>query len=568
MLWLQQNILKNKGLLIAFIVVSILVGGAIIFQSFYIVKIVNAVFIENSSFASLLPTIWLLIAVVIARVLLTTSNSYLGVLLSSKVKQTIREQLLLKWQSNPLQSTLQGQSGSKVTMLIDLIDELESFYRDYIPQVIKSIIVPLMIISVIFYTHFYSGLILLITAPFIPLSYVIVGLQTRKKAERQLVELSTFSGKFLDLLQGLQTLKLFGQGKKQRIHLEASNKQFQKSTMTLLKTAFASTFFIEIVVTLGIGLVAIEIAFQMITFEAMTFAQAFFILALAPEFFNAIKDLGGAFHTGRSSLAAAELVQKELNHEEASVQWGTEEIPKNITLRLIDGGFSYGGKFKMKQLNITIEKGEQVAIIGPTGQGKTTLLNILAGVYDLQEGEVIIGDKRRALVDQQQWFQRIAYISQNPYLFAGTIAENIQMAKGQCDEKALKEALEKAQLDEWLQELPDGFNTSVGEAGRGLSGGEKQRIALARAFYKKPQIVFFDEPTMGLDLKTERAIQIAIERLAQQTTMVTVAHRMHTIYNADKIILLDQGVIQIMGTHEELKNTNDQYQQMIGGQSS
>lgn len=566
MIWLQKWAMRQKGVLVGNAIFSICIGLAIIAQSYAIVQIVNEVFIKKSAFSATFPYIAVLIGAIIIRVICTSVNRQLGVRLSTNVKKRVRQSLLKKWQQDPLQISVKGQIGSKVTMLIEMIDQLESYYRDYVPQVIQSMLVPFILLIAVFMTHIYSGLILLCTAPLIPVAYIIVGLQTQKKSERQLKELTFFSGKFLDLVQGLQTLKLFGQGKQQREELAENNRAFQTSTMSILKVAFASTFFIELVVTLGIGLVAIEIAYQMITFETMTFAPAFFILAIAPEFYNAIKDLGSAFHSGRGSMAAAEILEEELERPIEPVKWGTQPLEQQPSIEIKQGAFQYGDAFKLEQLNVKVPPNSRTAIVGPTGQGKTTLLNILAGVYELTEGHVKIDGKLRQEVSKDAWFEQIAYISQHPYLFTGTIAENIQMKKGACDEVAIQRAIEQAQLGDWIATLPNGMHTAVGEAGRGMSGGEKQRLAIARAFYKQCTIVFFDEPTMGLDVQTEQLLQRVMDELAQTRTVITVAHRLHTIQQADQILLVHNGTIEQTGTHQELLQKSAIYREMVGGE--
>lgn len=566
MVWLQKWAMRQKGVLVGNAIFSICIGLAIIAQSYAIVQIVNEVFIKKSAFSATFPYIAVLIGAIIIRVICTSVNRQLGVRLSTNVKKRVRQSLLKKWQQDPLQISVKGQTGRKVTMLIEMIDQLESYYRDYVPQVIQSMLVPFILLIAVFMTHIYSGLILLCTAPLIPVAYIIVGLQTQKKSERQLKELTFFSGKFLDLVQGLQTLKLFGQGKQQREELAENNRAFQTSTMSILKVAFASTFFIELVVTLGIGLVAIEIAYQMITFETMTFAPAFFILAIAPEFYNAIKDLGSAFHSGRGSMAAAEILEEELERPIEPVKWGTQSLEQQPSIAIEQGAFQYGDAFKLEQLNVKVPPNSRTAIVGPTGQGKTTLLNILAGVYEVTEGHVKIDGKLRQEVSKDAWFEQIAYISQHPYLFTGTIAENIQMKKGACDEVAIQRAIEQAQLCDWIATLPNGMHTAVGEAGRGMSGGEKQRLAIARAFYKQCTIVFFDEPTMGLDVQTEQLLQRVMDELAQTRTVITVAHRLHTIQQADQILLVHNGTIEQTGTHQELLQKSAIYREMVGGE--
>ncbi|MHC8521409.1 ATP-binding cassette domain-containing protein [Rossellomorea sp. H39__3] len=226
-------------------------------------------------------------------------------------------------------------------------------------------------------------------------------------------------------------------------------------------------------------------------------------------------------------------------------------------------GHSYSeGTFHLQPLTVHIEPFSKVAIIGESGSGKTTLLHILSGLIDPLEGEVVVNGKSRRQVTESSWFGLIAYISQNPYIFAGTIEEN--MAAGSLHTaKELEDAAEKAGLSELISTLEDGFQTVIGEGGRGLSGGEKQRIALARAFLRKPSIVLLDEPTTGLDLKTESILQQSIKELSQSSTIVTVAHRLHTIRHSDQILVLKKGRLIGKGTHEELLKELPEYERMI-----
>ncbi len=488
--------------------------------------------------------------------------------MASKVKADLRQALLTKFSRNPVQASLKGQSGQKVSVMMDAVDEVDSYFSKYIPQLIQTSIVPIMILVAVFTQHIYTGLIMLITAPFIPLFMIIIGEKTQKKSEEQLDKLAAFSGRFLDTLQGLTTLKLFGRATQQKESIQRSSIGFRDATMEVLKIAFLSSLMLEFISMLSIGLIALEVGLRLVVFQSITFFTAFFVLVLAPEFYLSLKELGSAFHTGRGSMAAAKKITDELAEKEQAVGWGVASLHTGTTppaIKLRHLGYSYGeDRFALRNLEVDIPSYSQIAIVGRSGAGKTTLLHVIAGLSAPTEGELIVNDRPLSDYKEDEWFDQLSYISQHPYLFSGTIAENIAIGgKSDASRKEIEEAAEKAGISHMIQSLENGYDTSIGEAGRGLSGGEKQRIALARAFLKRPSVILFDEPTTGLDLHTEQVLQASINELSQSSTVITVAHRLHTIKNADRIIFLANGEMIGTGTHEELIYSVKEYRNMV-----
>ncbi|MCP3761020.1 thiol reductant ABC exporter subunit CydD [Domibacillus sp. A3M-37] len=557
---------EQKGIMAALLGLSVLMGAVIVGQAYFLVNVVDRVFLQNQSFGAVVPMLGFLFGLMVIRAGITYANARLGVNMASKVKQRVRSILLQKWTQNPIQTAIQGQSGGKVTVMMEAVDGIDSYYREYMPQVMKASIVPLIVLAAVSYTHIWSGLIMMVTAPFIPLFYIIIGIKTQKKSEEQLDKLAAFSGQFLDTLQGLQTLKLFGRAGRQRDVIQKSSLGFRVATMDILKIAFTSTLMLEFISTLSIGLIALEIGLRLVVFDSISFVSAFFVLVLAPEYYTALKELGAAFHTGRGSLGAAEKIKAELAADEQPVKWGDREVPARPSVELKNVHFQYGEGFSLKNVDVHIPSGARTAIVGATGSGKTTLLNVAAGLFDPQEGDVLIDGRPRASFSESSWFGEVSYISQHPYLFSGTIEENIRLgAPGHPARAEVEAAAEKAGLTELIRELEDGLDTKVGESGRGLSGGEKQRVALARAFLKKPSFVLFDEPTTGLDLKTEQILQRSINELAQTASVMTVAHRLHTIQQADVIFLMNNGEVEAAGTHMELMKSSESYRAMVQG---
>lgn len=595
-------------------------GAATIAQAVLMAEAVQRIFVERAALASMITVFAVLLAVMAVRTLLAYANGRIGLRIAADAKRDLRSRLLRSLAANPLLTARQGQTGGKVSVALDAVDEADGYFSQYTPKMIEASVVPLLILAVVFYLHVPSGLILLFTAPFIPLFMALVGIQTRDKSEEKFDELARFSGTFLDSLQGLVTLKLFGRAKQQEQKIERGSLSYRDATMAILKVAFVNTFALETIVMLGIGIVALELALQLVVFKTMAFHTAFLILLLVPEFYNLLKNAGTAFHGGRTSMGAirnielalaenvgsgtvgsavagtsvTEMSQAESDSESVATaepklgsvipfiapaaQRGTQhqtllssrsEAPPKIELR--DPVFRYGpDRFELRVGSLSIAPGEQIALVGRSGSGKTTLLHLIAGLLPPSSGEVRVDGELLTPEREADWFRQVSYITQHPHIFSGTIAENIAIGMGgmggaerEVSREEIAQAAQSAGLAGLIGELPQGYDTVVGEGGRGLSGGEKQRLALARAFLKRPQVLLFDEPTTGLDLHTERVLMRSIDELSRNATVITIAHRLHTIRHADRIWFMEQGRLIGSGSHEELLNTLPQYAEMI-----
>lgn len=587
-------------------------GAATIGQAVLTAEAVQRIFVERAALASMIAVFAVLLAVMAVRTLLSYANGRMGLRIAADAKRELRARLLRSLAANPLLTARQGQTGGKVSVALDAVDEADGYFSQYMPKMIEASVVPLLILAVVFFLHVPSGLILLFTAPFIPLFMALVGIQTRDKSEEKFDELARFSGTFLDSLQGLVTLKLFGRAKRQEQKIERGSLSYRDATMAILKVAFVNTFALETIVMLGIGIVALELALQLVVFKTMAFHTAFLILLLVPEFYNLLKNAGTAFHGGRTSMGAirnielalaenagigvADSAAAETSNTDASaanaggqdaaepklgsvipfaakaVQLGAQpqpmpffysDAPPKIELR--DPLFRYGpDRFELRVGSLSIAPGEQIALVGRSGSGKTTLMHLIAGLLPPSSGEVRVDGETLTPERETDWFRQVSYITQHPHIFSGTIAENIAIGlEREVSREEIAQAAQSAGLAGLIGELPQGYDTVVGEGGRGLSGGEKQRLALARAFLKRPQVLLFDEPTTGLDLHTERVLMRAIDELSRTATVITIAHRLHTIRHADRILFMEQGRMIGSGSHEELLKNLPQYAEMI-----
>ncbi|HEI9131586.1 TPA: ABC transporter ATP-binding protein/permease [Staphylococcus aureus] len=481
--------------------------------------------IIRHQFQGLWIVLFILLGVLLLRATVQFLNQWLGDTLAFKVKHMLRQRVIYKNNGHPI--------GEQMTILTENIDGLAPFYKSYLPQVFKSMMVPLIIIIAMFFIHFNTALIMLITAPFIPLFYIIFGLKTRDESKDQMTYLNQFSQRFLNIAKGLVTLKLFNRTEQTEKHIYDDSTQFRTLTMRILRSAFLSGLMLEFISMLGIGLVALEATLSLVVFHNIDFKTAAIAIILAPEFYNAIKDLGQAFHTGKQSEGASDVVFEFLEQPNYNNEFllKYEENQKPF-IQLTDISFRYddSDRLVLNDLNLEIFKGDQIALVGPSGAGKSTLTHLIAGVYQPTIGT--ISTNQRDL--------NIGILSQQPYIFSASIKENITMFKD-IENNTIEEVLDEVGLLDKVQSFTKSINTIIGEGGEMLSGGQMRRIELCRLLVMKPDLVIFDEPATGLDIQTEHMIQNVLFQHFKDTTMIVIAHRDNTIRHLQRRLYIENG---------------------------
>ncbi|MCM0345858.1 ABC transporter ATP-binding protein/permease [Staphylococcus aureus] len=481
--------------------------------------------IIRHQFQGLWIVLFILLGVLLLRATVQFLNQWLGDTLAFKVKHMLRQRVIYKNNGHPI--------GEQMTILTENIDGLAPFYKSYLPQVFKSMMVPLIIIIAMFFIHFNTALIMLITAPFIPLFYIIFGLKTRDESKDQMTYLNQFSQRFLNIAKGLVTLKLFNRTEQTEKHIYDDSTQFRTLTMRILRSAFLSGLMLEFISMLGIGLVALEATLSLVVFHNIDFKTAAIAIILAPEFYNAIKDLGQAFHTGKQSEGASDVVFEFLEQPNYNNEFllKYEENQKPF-IQLTDISFRYddSDRLVLNDLNLEIYNGDQIALVGPSGAGKSTLTHLIAGVYQPTIGT--ISTNQRDL--------NIGILSQQPYIFSASIKENITMFKD-IENNTIEEVLDEVGLLDKVQSFTKGINTIIGEGGEMLSGGQMRRIELCRLLVMKPDLVIFDEPATGLDIQTEHMIQNVLFQHFKDTTMIVIAHRDNTIRHLQRRLYIENG---------------------------
>ncbi|MFD7857369.1 thiol reductant ABC exporter subunit CydD [Streptomyces microflavus] len=524
-----------------------LVGAALVIaQAMLIAEIVVGGFEDGLTVTELRTPLLLLATVAVGRALVAWLTELAAHRASAAVKSELRGRLLERAaQLGP--GWLSGQrTGSLVALATRGVDALDDYFARYLPQLGLAVVVPVAVLARIVTEDWVSAAIIVVTLPLIPLFMILIGWATQSRMDRQWQLLSRLSGHFLDVVAGLPTLKVFGRAKAQAESIRTITSQYRRATVRTLRIAFLSSFALELLATLSVALVAVTIGMRLVHGE-LDLYTGLVVLILAPEAYLPIRQVGAQYHAAAEGLSAAEEIFAVLETEARGT--GTEDVPDSTRLELEGVTVRHEGRTEpsLDAVSLTVEPGETVALVGPSGVGKSTLLNVVLGFAVPDEGRVRVGGRDLAELDPERWRSRIAWVPQRPHLFAGTIAENVRLARPDADDAAVVTALRDAGAYDFVAELPDGERTLLGEDGAGLSAGQRQRLAIARAFLADRPLLLLDEPTASLDGETEAGIVDAVRRLAAGRTVLLVVHRPALLAVADRVVTLEPRPAEAQG---------------------
>ncbi|MFJ9666548.1 thiol reductant ABC exporter subunit CydD [Streptomyces sp. NPDC101219] len=513
-------------------------AGLVVGQAMLIAEVVVGAFEDGLTVSGLVTPLLLLAAVAVGRALVGWLTELAAHRASAAVKSELRGRLLERATAlGP--AWLGGQrTGSLVALATRGVDALDDYFSRYLPQLGLAVVVPVAVLARIVTEDWVSAAIIVGTLPLIPLFMVLIGWATQSRMDRQWQLLSRLSGHFLDVVAGLPTLKVFGRAKAQAESIRRITADYRRATMRTLRIAFISSFALELLATLSVALVAVTIGMRLVHGEGDLYI-GLVILILAPEAYLPLRQVGAQYHAAAEGLAAAEEIFSVLETPVPGA--GTTRVPdgdltfENVTVR-------YPGRsaHAVSDVSFTVRPGETVALVGPSGSGKSTLLNVLLGFVRPAEGRVRVGGTDLAELDRADWHSRIAWVPQRPHLFAGTVADNVRLARPDADDDAVRRALRDAGALEFVEALPEGTATPLGEDGAGLSAGQRQRLALARAFLADRPVLLLDEPTAALDGATEADVVAAVRRLAAGRTVLLVVHRPALLSVADRVVRLTE----------------------------
>ncbi|MFJ8850586.1 thiol reductant ABC exporter subunit CydD [Streptomyces sp. NPDC102437] len=535
---------RATRLFLAAVVALGVVGAALVIaQAMLVAEVVVGGFEDGLTVSGLRTPLILLAAVALGRGLVSWLTELAAYRASAAVKSELRGRLLARAASlGP--GWLSGQrTGSLVALATRGVDALDDYFARYLPQLGLAVVVPVAVLARIVTEDWVSAAIIVVTLPLIPLFMILIGWATQSRMDRQWRLLSRLSGHFLDVVSGLPTLKVFGRAKAQAESIRTITSQYRRATLRTLRIAFLSSFALELLATLSVALVAVTIGMRLVHGE-LDLYTGLVVLILAPEAYLPIRQVGAQYHAAAEGLSAAEEIFAVLETEPR--QAGTADVPESLRLELEGVTVRHVGRTEpaLNAASLVVDEGETVALVGPSGVGKSTLLDVVLGFTAPDEGRVRIGGADLATLSPERWRERIAWVPQRPHLFAGTIAENVRLARPDADGRAVTAALRDAGAYDFVAELPDGAQTLIGEDGAGLSAGQRQRLALARAFLADRPLLLLDEPTASLDGETEAGIVEAVRRLAVGRTVLLVVHRPALLPVADRVVTLDPGATE------------------------
>ncbi|MCL5289728.1 MAG: thiol reductant ABC exporter subunit CydD [Bacillota bacterium] len=543
------------------------VGMVIVLQAAALARVINQVFLLGRNLEDVWTLMMILLGLILLRAVLTWGGEVMSHRAAAQIKEALRRQLLQHlYGLGPLH--VKGErTGELVNLMVEGVEALEDYFSRYLPQLALAVIIPLMVLFFVFPIDLTSGLILLFTAPLIPFFMILIGKWADHLTKQQWDSLSRMNAHFLDVLQGLATLKVFGRSKDQvRVIARISN-QFRKTTLGVLRVAFLSALALELLATISTALVAVALGLRLV-YGGISFEYAFFLLLLAPEFYLPLRLLGSQFHAGMAGMTAAnrifEVLEKPLPAPtERQQPLAAETSPLTISFKGV--GFTYTDATNpvLQGVNFELSPGERVALVGPSGAGKSTIANLLLRFAAPVEGMIKVNGMPLQQMPADWWRSKVSYVPQTPYLFYGTVADNILLGRPGASMDEVREAAEQAGAHEFIMKFPQGYHTPVGEFGVRLSGGQAQRLAVARAFLKDAPVLVLDEATAGLDPASEESIQEALDRLMQGRAVLVIAHRLSTVYRADRILVLSEGRLVEQGRHQELMNKKGLYYRLV-----
>jgi ATP-binding cassette, subfamily C, bacterial CydD len=538
----------------------------VVAQAYVLSDIVDRVFLKRQVLSEVTPLLEVLLVLALIRAALIWSNDVLAQRSASRLKDSLREGLTRAFFGLGPAFTHSQRSGELVNVTVEGVEVLDEYITVYQPARLLAVIVPVFVLLVIFLLDPLTTPILLFTGPILVLLLALIGSRAKGITEQRFLELSWMSAFFLDMLQGLATLKMFGRSREQIENIRDISRQYGNTTMEVLRTAFQTGLVLEWGGTVATALVAVEVSLRLMN-GLMPFNRALAVLVITPEFFLPLRQLAIRYHAGAAGKAAGDriftILDTPIKQPRANLIHSTAPPRMDICFDEVHFAYADGQRPALQGFSLHIPDGTTVALVGATGAGKTTAAQLLLRFIQPDRGSITIDGTPLDAIDLPVWRARVAWVPQIPHLFHGTIAENIRLARSNASQADIIAAAQAAHAHEFIVQLPQGYDTPIGERGARLSGGQQQRLAIARAFLKDAPFLILDEATSHLDSTSEAAIQEALIRLMRGRTVLIIAHRLKLVFHADQVAVVDQGRVTEVGDPHDLLTQNGPYQQLV-----
>lgn len=573
--WLKlQGKLAKRWLLIS---VSLGVFSSIVLlaQAGLLASILHQLIIENVDKHQLIPYFLGLALTVVTRSACTWGREIAGFRAGEQIRIYIRQLILDKLRAVGPAYIKGKPAGTWATLLLEQVEDMQDFFSRYLPQMSLSVLIPMVILVVVFPTNWAAGLIFLITAPLVPFFMALVGMKAAEANRKNFKALQRLSGHFYDRLQSMTTIRLFNRTKAEEETLYGASEVFRTRTMDVLKVAFLSSAVLEFFTSISIAITAVYFGFSYIgelNFgyygTGITLFSGLFILILAPEFYQPLRDLGTFYHAKAQAVGAAESIVDFLNTEVSHQSSGQEPI-RDVNSIKIDAYDlvvkSPEGSTLVGPLSFSIKPNEMTALIGPSGAGKTSLINAILGFLPY-EGSLKINNVEIKDVDLIQWRDQISWVGQNPLLLHGTIKDNITLGNNDVSHAQLDSVLKESYSAEFVSQ--HGLDYQVSDRSGGLSVGQAQRLALARAMLQKGNFWLLDEPTASLDARSEKLVMKGLENKINQSTTLIVTHQLSQLKNVKHIFVMQEGCIVESGSYQKLEQNQGLFASMLDAKNS
>ncbi|MFM5230511.1 cysteine/glutathione ABC transporter permease/ATP-binding protein CydD [Aeromonas media] len=549
-------------------------GILMVMQAWLLATLLHGFIIEGTTPEQSIPLFIALLLVTLTKAALAYGREVASFRAGSAVRQAIRELVLTRLARLGPAYIQRRPAGSWASLLLEQIEEMQEFFSRYLPQMAIAVFIPLVILVAVFPVNWAAGIILLGTAPLIPLFMILVGVGAADANRRNFQSLARLSGHFLDRLKGLRTLQLFMRTQAEGEAIRDASEDFRERTMEVLRLAFLSTAVLEFFAAIAVALVAVYFGFSYIDHlnfgnygaKVMLFT-GLFVLFLAPEFYAPLRELGAHYHAKAQAIGAAEQLLEFLEAEVSEPASGTAPFqadgPIRVEARALEV-LSAEGKVLVGPIDFTLEAGTRTALVGISGAGKSSLVNALLG-FAPYRGSLRVNGQELAELDMSQWRLQLGWLSQNPQLFHASLRDNLLLARPTASDAELEAALVRAQAWEFAREK--GFDYPVGDQAGGLSVGQAQRLALARTLLKSTQLMVLDEPTASLDRHSERAIMSTLEDAAKGQTLLMITHRLDQLSQMDNILVLERGQLVEQGHFAQLCQAQGPFARLLSQRS-
>ncbi|MEF2968285.1 thiol reductant ABC exporter subunit CydD [Paenibacillus sp. M1] len=569
---MDRELLKTKGIkpvLVIMAGLTLIQTIAILWQAKWLAEVISALF-AGAKLQEQAGGVGLFLLAFMVRQISGMLMQKTAYRFAERTGLELRKQVLSKlFELGPRFAGQEG-TGNLVTLVLEGVTKFRNYLELFLPRMLATGITPVLVLIYVFMLNTTSGIILVVTMPILIVFMILIGLAARKQTERQLQTYRTLSNHFVDSLRGLETLKFLGRSKGHIRSIERVSDSYRSATMKTLRVAFLSSFALDFFTMLSVASVAVSLGLPLINGK-IELLPALTVLILAPEYFLPVRMVGADFHAtldGKEAGAAMRAIIGEAEKEAAKAApvpaGAVFEWTPDSSLKLHEVGVIHEqeGRPSVQEVNLTFGGMRKIGIIGESGAGKSTLIDVLGGFLRPTSGSVELNGTVLGDLSPAGWRNQITYIPQKPYIFSGSLADNIAFNKPDAARAEVERAAEAAGLGALIADLPGGLDEPIGGGGRPLSGGQEQRVALARALLGERPILLLDEPTAHLDIETEYGLKETMLPLFAGKLVILATHRLHWMRDMDEIIVMDQGRVVETGTHEELMAGKGAYYQL------